>query len=565
MAKLIVGVNDLATVNPKLVKEWNYEKNNKTPQDFTRGSGKKVWWVCSKGHTYEAIISNRTFLNRGCPYCASFNSKLLFGFNDLATKHPEVVKYWDYKKNDKTPKDFTYGSGKKVWWICPKGHSYQMAIHKRTQGRSCPVCSGKVIVKGDTDFATHRPDLLIEWDYEKNDKLPQEYSVYSGQKVYWKCKNGHSYSCIIGSRTRDNVGCPYCAGKRAIIGVNDLVTLNVSFLNEWNYERNTKLPQDYMKYSDAKVWWKCEKGHEWQAAISNRTAGKGCPYCSGRLPIVGKTDLLSQCPDIAKEWNYEKNYPLTPQNVGKGSGKKVWWKCKQGHEWQTVICDRTHGKGCPYCSGRLPIVGKTDLATTNPEPFKARDYEKNDKLPQEYKPYSGTKVWWKCENEHSWAARIADRTKNRNCPYCSGSIAEKTVYSILKDVGISFVAEKKFTNDMYISFYPYDIWVESKGLIIELDGKQHFMNIDFFDKQLSFEKRIKYDNLKNNYCLKKGFALLRIPYIYEPQKDLEQYKKLILDFLSSKVVPDFIIDYYEQYKFSNYSSVARVLNKRFVL
>lgn len=63
--------------------------------------------------------------------------------------------------------------------------------------------------------------------------------------------------------------------------------------------------------------------------------------------------LLDNRPDLAKEWNYEKNIDLTPNNVSCGSGKLVWWRCKIcGNEWEAKIFNRSNGTGCLKCSKR---------------------------------------------------------------------------------------------------------------------------------------------------------------------------------------------------------------------
>ena len=106
-----------------------------------------------------------------------------------------------------------------------------------------------------------------------------------------------------------------------------------------------------MPNSDKKVWWKCSKGHEWQASISHRSQGRGCPYCSGRKTLKGYNDLQTINPAVAKEWNYEKNNGLMPADVTPNSDIKAWWKCSNGHEWQATIGSRHKGSGCPgsYC------------------------------------------------------------------------------------------------------------------------------------------------------------------------------------------------------------------------
>lgn len=68
--------------------------------------------------------------------------------------------------------------------------------------------------------------------------------------------------------------------------------------------------------------------------------------------IKGENDLLTVNPALAKEWNYEKNGTLTPDQVTEKSDKKVWWKCDKGHEWETMVATRTRGHGCPFCAGK---------------------------------------------------------------------------------------------------------------------------------------------------------------------------------------------------------------------
>ena len=125
---------------------------------------------------------------------------------------------------------------------------------------------------------------------------------------------------------------------------------NAELMAEWNWEKNIEFdfdPKLLTVGSGKKVWWKCSKGHEWQATIDRRSQGKGCPYCSGRNAIKGENDLQTVNPALAKEWNYDKNNGLTPTDVLPSSNKKVWWKCSKGHEWQAKIYSRSKGNGCP--------------------------------------------------------------------------------------------------------------------------------------------------------------------------------------------------------------------------
>lgn len=353
----IPGKTDLETWcrdnNIDLLKEWDYKRNGKVPSEYMPKSGSKVWWICGKGHEWQAIINDRIGGERGCPYCA--NKKVLQGFNDLKTKYPKAAKEWNHDKNEGIlPTKIMYTSSKKVWWKCEKGHEWQTKIYLRTVNHyNCPYCSGQLPILGENDLKTWCEDnnlrLLDEWDYDKNKKCPFEYTSKSGKKVWWRCKNGHEWEAKISLRTVSNENCPYCSGRYAIKGENDLVTLFPKIVDEWDYDRNEGFPFEYMPKSGKKMWWRCKEGHEWQATIYNRTnKNSGCPYCSGRKAVAGETDLETVFPDIATEWNYERN--TDPPNMFLPySNKKVWWKCKAGHEWKSKIYDRSHGKGCPVC------------------------------------------------------------------------------------------------------------------------------------------------------------------------------------------------------------------------
>ena len=149
---------------------------------------------------------------------------------------------------------------------------------------------------------------------------------------------------------------------KLVKGVNDLKTVNPILADEWDTEKNSIGPDEVTSKSDKKVWWKCPENHSYMSSIGDRARGKGCPYCSGRLAIKGKTDLATMYPVLASEWDSEKN-SIGPDEVTSKSNKKVWWKCPEGHHYEAAISKRTNGSKCPYCAGKLAIKGKTDLAT----------------------------------------------------------------------------------------------------------------------------------------------------------------------------------------------------------
>lgn len=342
---------------PEIFKLWNHERNSEDGisfDDISLGASKKVWWKCEKGHEWQASVYHVSNGTR-CPYCA--NKKALPGYNDLATVNPRLAREWDYDKNaELLPEHFLPKSNKKVWWTCDKGHEWEAAICDRNAGNGCPICAGKIVIAGFNDLATKNPRLENEWNYKKNGDLkPTDVTANSSKKVWWECERGHEWQASVSNRNK-NHGCPFCSGRNAISGQNDLATLNPRLASEWNYEKNESLkPEDVTSSSPRIVWWKCKNGHEWEASISNRSKGRDCPYCGNKKVLQGFNDLATVNPEVAKEWNYEKNGDLKPTDVVAGSTEVVWWKCKKGHEWRAVVHSRNNGRNCPVCSQDLRI------------------------------------------------------------------------------------------------------------------------------------------------------------------------------------------------------------------
>jgi len=135
-------------------------------------------------------------------------------------------------------------------------------------------------------LSIRRPDLVEEWDFDKNDRLaPQDVSYGSNQYVWWKCKKcGYGWSSKISNRAMLNRGFPCCTNKKVVPGVNDLATRNPTLAKDWHPTKNGDLtPAEVMLGTARKVWWTCPYGHEYQASVLHRGHGTNCPICnSGR-------------------------------------------------------------------------------------------------------------------------------------------------------------------------------------------------------------------------------------------------------------------------------------------
>ena len=477
--RAIKGKNDLQTLNSILANEWNYNKNGELkPYDFSANSHKKVWWMCSKGHEWQARIAHRNN-GSGCPYCSGRYT--IQGENDFQATNPTLAKEWNFEKNiGLMPSDLMPNSNKKVWWKCKKGHEWQATINHRNRGRGCPTCNserktsfpeyaflyylkkhGLEVIHSyrengyELDIYIPSRKIAIEYDgyywhksrreqdLEKNQKCIQDgiklYRIRDGLPPlndssidYDTQENRKNLSTILmdilSEITGMNVDVDLIRDAIAIENLreytekeNSLLFLNPKVAKEWNYQRNGNLlPENLPANSNKKVWWKCKKGHEWQATIHSRNNGCGCPYCSNQRVSKGYNDLATLNPELAKEWHNEKNGDLTPAEIMPASNKKVWWRCNKGHEWQAVISSRNIGCKCPYCTNRKVLEGYNDLQTINPNLAKEWNFEKNIGLtPQMVMPGSDKKVWWRCEKGHEWQAGINSRNRGNGCPICS--------------------------------------------------------------------------------------------------------------------------------------------------
>ena len=160
-------------------------------------------------------------------------------------------------------------------------------------------------------------------------------------------------------------------------------------------------------------------------SIADKSQGEQCYKCEKEEEKI-ENNILHTHPDIAKLWDYEKNYPITPENVSSGSRKMVWWKCDLGHSWEAMVKKRVAGHGCPYCGGRRVLLGFNDLTTTHPDLVKQWDVKKNgNTTPDMVTSGSNEKAWWVCDKGHSWKSLIKDRARRGvGCPYCVHHISK---------------------------------------------------------------------------------------------------------------------------------------------
>lgn len=176
--------------------------------------------------------------------------------------------------------------------------------------------------------------------------------------------------------------------------------------------------------SDKKVQWRCpvDSRHVWWASPMNRTNSKnptGCSVCNGKTVIPGVNDVATTHPKAAALMVDKK---LRKKLTGSSNKRVEFWCGNPKHDHWTAPLSNVARQGtrCPQCSGRRPISGKNDLATTHPK-LAAELVDRS--FATTLKSGSNTSVLWQCpaNPKHTWKATPYSRTaKKTGCPYCSG-------------------------------------------------------------------------------------------------------------------------------------------------
>ncbi|MBO4583887.1 MAG: hypothetical protein J5756_02340 [Clostridia bacterium] len=429
MGKLIKGINDLNTLFPSIAKEWDIDLNGEvTPFDVTPASHMQVWWKCNNGHTYKARIANRTYNNRGCPYC---NKKIVIkGKNDLATLYPILAQEWDYEKNSPlTPSDVFAHSGKKHFWKCQIcSYGWAATIADRARGTGCPVCS-----KAGTSFPEQAVYYYIKKHFKdaiSRDKslgfevdilIPSVFTAIEYDGLYYHSKerivikdNEKDELCqsmgVRFIRIRDESLCKTKYAETIFINENDKSSLNKAIAMLFALLQIDPICRIDVEhdYYDIKALTLKERESE---------------------------SIINTMPELAAEWHSTKNQPISIRTVTPGMALKAWWKCsKCGHEWQAYVYSRSAGNGCPKC--RLEIIAKkhslaaakkNGLLDLHPEIASEWDYKKNDADITSISSGSTKKYWWICPNGHSYLAAVNHRVNGTGCPECGKEKTKKAV------------------------------------------------------------------------------------------------------------------------------------------
>ena len=371
--------NSLATLRPDLAIEWDVELNgNTSPSDVSCSSGQRFWWRCSQHeeHSWEMSINVRAKQNQGCPFCSG---KRVDKTNSFESQFPHLAHLFDVDLNGCKADSVLNASGKKYWWRCPNGpdHLWKATAKSVSKWKApvnsvskkigpCPYCPPKISQLSVTNSlltwcsqnGERGARVLSEWDVDANSGLSPKDVIYTKQRlqIHWKCQkaNDHRWTANAYTRTVRGDECPFCSGSRPS-STNNLALLFPDLAACLHQTLNDHVdPSEISPTTHEFFWWQCPVAddHVWKASANQMKGSLRCGFCAGKN-ASSSNSLALRNPEIADEFDLEKNSPLTPNDVTSGSGKKYWWRCSANHEhvWQAQASARTGmlKTGCPEC------------------------------------------------------------------------------------------------------------------------------------------------------------------------------------------------------------------------
>lgn len=401
--------NSIGAICPESLRYWS-QKNDVSPYEILSGSPRKVWWKCPEcGHEWQSSVSGFK-RGRRCPVCAG---KIVTEKNNFASHYPEYAKYWDYEKNKMKPEEAFYKSNKKYWFKCPIcGRPVKKSLDKlSTRPLICSNCTKRMHTSYGEQFIYYYLSKIT--DHVENRYLFDGYEIdiyLPEQKVAIEY-NGDYYHANRKQQDREKAQYLEAKGLRVMSVYEGDESQRDIYQNDF-FVRKNRLDED-LKNVTKFIIDSIFPGESYKPDLErDRFEILKLYYDAPK-----KNSVATSYPQLAKEWDTQKNQGLTPDVFPPSSHFEVWWKCSNGHEWKAPIYSRTSGGNqCPYCHGKRLLPGFNDLKTELPDLVeKYWEFDLNSKqgiFPDQVKKSSTRKVFWRDDKGNVYVCSIASRTRS---------------------------------------------------------------------------------------------------------------------------------------------------------
>lgn len=466
------------------------------------------------------------------------------------------TKEWVIKAKNVHKSKFDYsktiyqGSSKSIKIICKKHGAFNLRASHHIEGQGCAKCNKEKQRKTKSEFV--KDSKLYHGNY-------YDYSLVKFQNIHQYVKiicPTHGIFKQKPSKHQKGQGCKKC-NKGEVWTTEDFIEkASKVHKNKFNYSK--------VKYisTDTKIKIVCKKCKNiFKQRPSSHLRGVGCAQCAGKIPI--SEDMFK---DILKDVHNNK-ITLLSKYINKSSKVKVQHNC--GNIWSTTPNHLIKRKqGCRSCSnlkrtmsnkifkrrlkyehdGNIVSLENYKMSkirikfkclkcnkTYKSEPRNVlrngchscanrKDYKEYNKQLKEthfgeiialnrYKTIRD-KILVKHKCGYKWKAVPSDLIgkKAHGCPLCAKSWGNKKIYHFLEKNKITFETEKRFSSCKYKIPMPFDFYIPKKKILIEYDGEQHFIAIDFWGGKKGLDERILKDKIKDEWAKKNRIKLFRIKY-----------------------------------------------------
>ena len=431
------------------------------------------------------------------------------------------------KKNKLLPKEVLKGSNKIYYFDCTKcGHEYKRSTKEETRNYACPYCAHKLLCSNlecnmcyDNSFASH---ILINSTWSKKNNLsPREVTKASNEKYYFNCTIcNHEYDRQV-SNALKNESCSYCAHKLLCSDLECEMCYNNSFASHqksklWSQSNKGK-PRDYFMNSNQVFTFDCDVCfHIYDMDLRNVCAGNECGYCYGNNLCSNEHCKICKEKSFANHPNaayWSKKNINTARQVHKQSNKTALFDCiKCKHHYETTISYIVYNSNCPYCAHcclcddeNCDFCYNNSFASIEKSKYWS---DKNELKPRNYFKSSHIKFLFNCPDcNNIYKAQLQSVTAGHWCN-CTINKTETKLLIFLQSIpNITIEHPKQFDWCKNKNYLPFDFCINNLKLIIELDGMQHFKQVQNWS---SPEEQEKNDRYKMKMANENGYSIIRI-------------------------------------------------------
>ena len=274
------------------------------------------------------------------------------------------------------------------------------------------------------------------------------------------------------------------------------------FCNEVEEKYPGKWLLDKVEYKsyNTKVKIGCKKHGYFEIRPSDILRGQGCSICYGNKTKTTEEFCNEVEEKFGDKWLLDKVEYVNAKT-------KVKIGCKKHGYFEIVPSSILGGHGCPVCGGSQ---------TRTTEEFCNEVEEKYpgkwllDKV--EY-VNNKTKVKIGCKKHGYWEIVPSSILNGRGCPVCNESKGEKLIAQILDAHEIKYVRQKKFTTCRNKNPLPFDFYLPQFNILIEYDGRQHFVPVKRFGGEEGLKRILYHDMIKTKWAKENGIKLFRFDYL----------------------------------------------------